>query len=136
MISLKGKRHIGCLTSVERVTRTTVELCMNAVRQYVQPLVIFLRVRLKAELMNGATPGTISACSKSDWKQSDIFMEWLHYFVRPTNPTADRHVLLIHTPRASRRYINAVSLLCKHYHYYHFTSRCAMLAAAVEMYVP
>ena len=54
VISLKGKRHIACLTSVESRTRITVELDMNAAREYVPPLIIFLRVHMKAELMNGA----------------------------------------------------------------------------------
>ena len=90
VISLKGKRHIACLTSVESRTRITVELDMNAAREYVPPLIIFLRVHMKAELMNGAPPKTISACRKSGWMQSDIFVECLHHFAKLTNPTADR----------------------------------------------
>ena len=45
--------------------------------------------------MNGASAGSISACHKSGWMQSDIFVEWFHHFVKHTNPTADRPVLLI-----------------------------------------
>ena len=93
VMGLKGKRQVGCLTSAERGTRTTVEVCMNAAGEYVPPLIIFPRMRMKAELMNGAAPGSISACHKSGRMQSDI--HWFHHFVKHTNPTADHPVLLI-----------------------------------------
>ena len=48
VMGLKGQRQIGRLTSVERGTRITVELCMNTVGENVPPLIIFPRVRMKA----------------------------------------------------------------------------------------
>ena len=38
---------------------------------------------------------SISACHKSGWMPSDIFVEWFHHFVKHTNSTAGRPALLI-----------------------------------------
>ena len=116
VMCLKGKRQVGCLTSAERGTRTTVEVCMNTAGEYVPPLIIVPRMRMKAGLMNGAAPGSISACHKSGRMQSDI--HWFHHFVKHTNPTADRPVLLIldghstHTKSLTR---SCQNLSCHHH---------------------
>ena len=77
VLGLKGKRQVGCLTSAERGTLVTAEICMNAAEVYVPPMLIFPRVRMKAELMDGTPPGSVSACHKSGWMQTEIFVEWL-----------------------------------------------------------
>ena len=95
VLGLKGKRQVGCITSAETGTRITVELCMNAAGQYVPPLLLFPRVRTKDELMNGAPPGSVYACHKSGWMQSEIFVQWFRHFLKHTHPTAGDPVLLI-----------------------------------------
>jgi len=85
MMGLKGKRQSGCLTSAERRTRITVELCSAG--EFVPQLIIFPRVHTKAELDH--------CFHKSGRMQSDIFGEWFHHFVKHTNPTADHPVWLI-----------------------------------------
>ena len=62
VMGLKGKRQVGCLTSAERGTRIMVEVGMNAAGEYVPLLIIFPRMRMKAELINGAPPGSIDIC--------------------------------------------------------------------------
>ena len=94
VMGLKRKQQVGCVTSAERGTRMMVEVGMNAAREYAPPLITFPCMHMKAELMNGAPPGSISACHKSGWMQSDIFVEWFHHFVKHTNPTANRPVSL------------------------------------------
>ena len=95
VLGLKGKRQVGCLTSAERGTLVTAEICMNAAGGYVPPMLIFPRVRIKAELMDGAPPGSVSACHKSGWMQTEIFVEWFEHLVKHAKPTADDPILLI-----------------------------------------
>ena len=95
MLGLKSKQQVGCITSAERGTRITVELCMNAAGQYVPPLLLFPRVRMNDELMNGAPPGSGYACHKSGWMQTEIFVQWFRHFLKHTHPTAGDPVLLI-----------------------------------------
>ena len=59
IIGVKGKKQVGCLTSAERGELTTAAICMNAQGNFVPPMLIFLRVRWKPELLDGAPPGTI-----------------------------------------------------------------------------
>ena len=57
VLGLKGKRQVGCLTSAERGTLVTAEICMNAAGGYVPPMLIFPRVRMKADRVDGrSTP--------------------------------------------------------------------------------
>ena len=95
VLGLKGKRQVGCLTSAERGTLVTAEICMNAAGGYVPPMLIFPRVRMKAELMDAAPPGSVSACHKSGWMQTEIFVEWFKHLVKHAKPTADDPILLI-----------------------------------------
>ena len=57
------------------------------------PLFGFSRVGMK--LMNGAPPGSIYACHKSDWMQLEIFIEWFKHFSKLTGATKENSVLLI-----------------------------------------
>ena len=127
-MGLKGKRQVGCLTSAERGTLVTAEMCMNAAGGYVPPLLIFSRVRMKAELMDGAPPGSVSACHKSGWMQAEIFVEWFKHLLKHAKPTADDPILLIldghstHTKSLTLIDLaraNNVSIICLHPHTTH-----------------
>lgn len=60
VLSLKGKKQVGLISSAERGQLSTAVLCVSASGIYVPPLVIFPRVRMKAELLDGAPPGIIA----------------------------------------------------------------------------
>lgn len=74
---------------------TTAVLCVSAAGAYVPPLLIFPRVRMKAELLDGTPPGTIAICHPSGWIQSDIFIHWLTHFIANVKPSKDDPVLLL-----------------------------------------
>lgn len=95
IIALKGRRQVGTLTSAERGQLVTVELCMSAAGHYIPPLLVFPRVRMKAELLTGAPHGTIAACQPSGWMQTEIFVQWLEHFIGHVRPSTDKPVLLI-----------------------------------------
>ncbi|XP_071849890.1 uncharacterized protein [Apostichopus japonicus] len=65
IIAKKGRRQVGTLTSAERGTLVTAEICINVTGSFVPPLFIFPRVRMKPELMDGAPIGSIYECHKS-----------------------------------------------------------------------
>ena len=95
MSALKGRRQVGAITSAERGQLVTIEICMSASGSYVPPLFIFPRTRMKAELMDGAPNGSIFACHKSGWMQTEIFTQWFEHFVRLSGARKDNQVLLI-----------------------------------------
>ncbi|XP_047022728.1 MFS-type transporter clz9-like [Helicoverpa zea] len=95
IIALKGRKQVGLASSAERGQLTTAVLCVSASGNYVPPLLIFPRVRMKAELLDGAPPGTVSVCHPSGWIQSDIFVEWLNHFISSVKPKKEDPVLLL-----------------------------------------
>ncbi|KAJ8727707.1 hypothetical protein PYW07_001826 [Mythimna separata] len=58
-------------------------------------MLIFRRVRMKMELMDGAPPGAICACNPSGWMKLDVFSQWFDHFLSHAKPTADDPALLI-----------------------------------------
>ena len=95
VISTKGKRQVGGLTSAERGQLITAIICCSASGSYMPPKLIFPRVRMKAELMDGAPPGSTHECHPSGWIQTHIFIDWLKEFIQFSRATKDRKVLLI-----------------------------------------
>lgn len=95
VVSKKGKKQIGALTSAERGSLVTVVTCMSAGGTFIPPLMIFPRTNMKNELMDGAPPGSIFDCHKSGWIQMDMFTKWFRHFVSITKPSAEDPVLLL-----------------------------------------
>jgi hypothetical protein len=67
---------------------------MNDFGMYVPPLVVFLRYKMKAELLDGAAPGSIAACHKAGWIQKESFTQCLKDFVRYVKPSKEDPVIL------------------------------------------
>ena len=65
VLAKKGKHQAGSVTSLERGQTTTAICCMNALGSYVPPAFVFPRVRMKAELQDGAPPGSMLSCQVS-----------------------------------------------------------------------
>jgi len=95
VLALKGKPQVGRLTSAERGILTTAVITMSASGVFVPPLLIFPRVRMKLELLEGSPPGTAYACHPSGWMQMEIFVQWFRHFLSHTKPSENDPVLLI-----------------------------------------
>ena len=95
ILAKKGKKRVGALTSAERGTLVTVEIAANAAGNFIPPFLIFPRVRMKLELMEGTPPGSIYACHSSGWMQTEIFTIWFRHFLAYAKPTEENPVLLI-----------------------------------------
>lgn len=95
VISRKGRKQVGALTSAERGTTVTVEVCFNAAGTYMPHMFIYPRKRMNPELMNDCSPGAWAECHPSDWMQTDIFSAWFKKFVAFTKATKESPVLLL-----------------------------------------
>lgn len=84
VISQKGKHQVGAITSGERGLTTTGICAMNAVGDFVPPMLIFKRSRLNDALKKGAPPNTAFGCSKNGWITSELFVQWLQHFIKCT----------------------------------------------------
>lgn len=96
IFSAKGKKQVGSLSSAERGSLTTAEICFNAVGFYLPPLLIFPRVRRCPALEQGLPPESIVEYHSSGWMQSHIFSDvWFNHFLKYSKPTEADPVLLI-----------------------------------------
>ena len=95
VFAMKAKPQVGTLTSAERGQLATVVITMAAGGQFIPPFIIFPRVRMKMELLDGTPPGTGYACHPSGWMQSDIFILWFKHFIKHTHPSKEDPVLLV-----------------------------------------
>ena len=95
VIALRGNKQVGSLTSAERDTMSTVIVCMNALGNYIPPMIISPRVRRKDHLKTGAHPGSLCVLHKSGWMQTDLFVMWFQHFIKHCKPCNEDPVLLI-----------------------------------------
>lgn len=95
ILTMKGKREVHKLSSAERGALVTIVTCMSASGQFIPPLMVFPRKNMKAELLDGAPPGTIGGCHPSGWIQPELFTKWLIHFMSIVKPSKKDPVLLI-----------------------------------------
>ncbi|CAH0721624.1 unnamed protein product, partial [Brenthis ino] len=95
ILTAKGKKAVHKLSSAERGALITIVTCMSASGQFIPPLMVFPRKNMKAELLDGAPPGTIGGCHPSGWIQPELFTKWLRHFVSIVKPSKEDPVLLI-----------------------------------------
>ncbi|XP_022824970.1 tigger transposable element-derived protein 6-like [Spodoptera litura] len=95
VVSMKGKKQVGALTSLERGKLMTIVTCMNACGTYVPPLIVFPRKNMAQDLMDGAPAGSIGDCHPSGWIQTHLFTKWFQHFINFTKPSKDDPVLLV-----------------------------------------
>jgi len=68
---------------------------MSAAGQCVPPMLIFPQKRWQNELIDGAPPGSIGACSGSGWITFTLFSKWLEHFINIVKPIKERIIVLI-----------------------------------------
>lgn len=95
VIACRGRRQVGAITSAERGQTITAEICMGADGSYMPPMLIFPRVRNKAELMDGGPPGAWAEVHPSGWIQTDLFLKWFDKFIIFSRASKTHKVLLL-----------------------------------------
>ena len=84
---------------------------MSASGNHVPPMLIFPRTRMKAELIDGAPPGSISDCSQSGWITAELFAAWFRHLVKHAGALKDNPCLLSMDGHATQnRNINVINL--------------------------
>lgn len=95
VVSLKGKRQVGGITSGERGVNTTAVCCLSAAGLYIPPMLIFKRKRYAPELEIGAPLGGSVEISDTGYINSDLFLKWLKHFKNVVQPGPEKAVILL-----------------------------------------
>uniref|UniRef100_A0A1X7SKR4 HTH CENPB-type domain-containing protein n=3 Tax=Amphimedon queenslandica TaxID=400682 RepID=A0A1X7SKR4_AMPQE len=102
-----GRRTVYSLTSAEKGRTHTVVACVSATGFVLPPLMVYPRKRpVPDNFKEGAVPNTSFHTSENGWINSNIFLEWLKFFVANIPPT--RPVLLIQDGHISHVSIEAI----------------------------
>ena len=88
IVATKGKHNVGILTSAEKGKNVTVVCCASATGDYVPPLLVFPRARLKPSLMDHAPQGSVGAANKTGWMQQETFSQWFDHFLHHVQPNS------------------------------------------------
>lgn len=116
VMSVKGKKQVGKLTSAERGRNVTVLLSINATGdQFIPPLFVFPRTRIDNDLQKDAPLGSIFDGQKSGWITKEGFLKWLHLFVERVNPNEKNPVLLVLDGHGSHKDLDVI-LYAKEHH--------------------
>ena len=115
VLSIKGKRQVGKLTSGERGRNITLTFCMSASGQFIAPLFIFPRQKMNPRLMIGAPDESQGVAQPNGWMNGDIFETWLKHFVKHVRPSKDSPVLLILDGHCSHKELKVILYARKHH---------------------
>lgn len=117
VISIKGKKQVGKLTSAERGRNITLTFAMNVTGHFIPPLFIFPRKKMdkNGRLMIGAPPDSIAIPQESGWMNGDVFLQWLQHFKQHVQPTETNPVLLILDGHASHKELAVIEYARKHH---------------------
>lgn len=113
VISLKGQRQVGKITSGERGKTVTIVCAVSACGSYVPPMIVFPRIKMNDRLLHGAPPGTVGFPSKSGWMDQNLFVKWLEHFAQCVRPSPEEPHLLLLDGHISHKSLPAVELARK-----------------------
>ena len=95
VIARKGRKQVGGKTAAERGETVTAELCMSASGTFMPPMLIFPRVKVNEEYLEGKPEESWAEWHKSGWIQTEIFTRWFKKFIQFSHATLDNPVLLL-----------------------------------------
>lgn len=95
IISVKGEKQVGKVTSAERGTLVTVCCAISAIGTAVPPVFVFPRVRVTEQMKVGAPPGSLCLTHSSGWMTGDNFELYLKHFIKFTRCSTENRVLIV-----------------------------------------
>ena len=95
VLSEKGIKQVGQLTSAERGALVTMCCCVNAVGAALPPAYIFPRVNFRDHMLTGAPNGSLGLATSSGWMNSELFVVVLKHFIKHMNVSPDNPAILV-----------------------------------------
>ncbi|KAK9729596.1 CENP-B N-terminal DNA-binding domain [Popillia japonica] len=115
VLATKNQRQVGKLTSAERGKNVTVLIAMSAGGQFVPPFFVFPRSRMNERLMINAPNESVGEAQPNGWMNAELFLKWMHLFVKYSDPTAENPVLLILDGHASHKDLDVIEFARKNH---------------------
>lgn len=110
IVSTRGKKQVGAVTSAERGELVTIVCAVNAIGNAIPPFYLFPRKRWNRAFLGGAVAGSSGTASGSGWMNSEVFSElYLPFFIAQTRCSKDHPVLMIMDNHQSHCSLAAIS---------------------------
>lgn len=94
VLATRGTRQVGGLVTGKRGEHVTANICFSAVGKYIPPLIIFPRKIFNGDYLKGKSDGAIVEFHPSGYMTSDLFVNWIKHFIKYSEPSAEKKVLL------------------------------------------
>lgn len=108
VLSRRGRKQIGQITSAERGSLVTVALAVSAAGVRCPPYFVFPRARFQLHFLNGAPSGAVGGANPSGWINADLFLEFLKHFQLFTRSTVQQPILLLLDNHESHKSLSAL----------------------------
>ena len=96
ILARKGKKDVHTLTIAERGKTITAIICASATGQFLTPMLIFPRVRMRKELIPLPNGSVVGEASPSGWVNEDLFYKWFEdIFIQSVQPRARKEKTLL-----------------------------------------
>ncbi|KAJ8911107.1 hypothetical protein NQ315_003369 [Exocentrus adspersus] len=110
VLTEKGSKQVGQMTSGERGSLVTMCCSINAIGQTIPPFYIFPRVNFREIMLKGGPTGCKGAAHPSGWMTSEIFLIFFKHFLEYAKPSKERHILVIFDNHDSHIQIDLINL--------------------------
>ena len=95
VVTEKGKKQVGAITSAERGELVTVVYTVSAIGSVVPPLFIFTRVHYKAHFIREGPTQCIGRTTCSGWMNEETFLEYLNHIIKHTRCSPEKILLIL-----------------------------------------
>ncbi|XP_046397706.1 MFS-type transporter clz9-like [Ischnura elegans] len=109
VISPIGSPRVIKVSSAERGVTVTALCGMSATGTYIPPFLVFPRVRMNSDFLNGTPPGTKGVAHESGWMTAQNFLEFLEHFTSHAHPSKQNPVLIIMDNHASHVTLESIN---------------------------
>ena len=110
VITCRGERHVGCITSAERGVTVTMCACINAAGRALAPVLIYPRVRIQPHFARLAPPGSLALAQPTGWMTREIFPEVLEHFFDQMACSLEQPNILLFDNHSSHMTLEVVTL--------------------------
>jgi len=108
IVTKRGTRQVGALTSAERGNLVTVTCAVNAIGNFIPPMFLFPRLRYQEHFVRDGPTGSIGAGNASGWMQEKEFVIFLEHFQRYVSSSTSHKILLLLDNHSSHISIQAL----------------------------
>lgn len=139
IISIKGLKRVGQITSAERGSMITLAFAVNASGNSLPPFYIFPQKKMSPMYLTHAANETVGYANGSGWMVQPDFVKWMNHFIRYSHSSKVNPTLLLLDNHSSHMSVEAIDLALENgVHMLTFPPHCShkLQPLDVSVFVP